>query len=166
MTAIRGQLGFTYLWVLFMVLMLGVFSMLSLDLYRVKKQQDDERTLIYQGHEFRRAIESYYKLSNQPGITGYPTSLEQLIKDDRYPNTVRHLRKLYVDPMTGKSDWVLVRIGDKIVGVHSASTDKVLKKANFALEDVVLENKYSYDEWLFSYPSNLSQLSEQGKNTN
>lgn len=154
----RGQLGFTYTWVLFLVFMLGVFSMLYLDFYKLKKQQEDEQLLIYQGHEFRRAIESYHKLSNTPGIEGYPTSLEQLIKDDRYPNTVRHLRKLYIDPMTGKSDWILVRVGDKIVGVHSASTNNVLKKTNFTPEDAVLENKNYYNEWVFSYPSNLQLL--------
>lgn len=162
MRGLSHQKGFSYLWVLFMVLLLGVFAMLSMDLYRVQKQQEDEKILIYEGHEFRRAIESYYKLSNQPGIAGYPTSLEQLIKDERYPNTVRHLRKLYIDPMTGKPDWILVKIGDKIVGVHSASTGKVLKKANFLPEDVGLEGKDSYNEWVFSYPSNLQMLFENG----
>lgn len=60
--------------------------------------------------------------------------------------------------MTGKSDWILVRVGDKIVGVHSASTNNVLKKTNFTPEDAVLENKNYYNEWVFSYPSNLQLL--------
>ncbi len=157
-----SERGFSYLWVLFMILLMGVFSMLAVDLYRVKKQQEDEKILIYEGHEFRKAIKSYYRLSNKPGINGYPISLEQLIKDDRYPNTIRHLRKLYIDPMTGKSDWVLVKVGNRIVGVHSASKSKVLKKSNFLPEDVTLENKNTYNEWVFSYPSNLSMLSEKG----
>lgn len=152
----RYSQGFSYLWILFIVFLMGIFSMLTSSLYQIQQQRENEKILIQQGHEFRRAIESYYHLSNQTGIEGYPNSLEQLIKDDRYPNTVRHLRKIYIDPMTGQSDWVLVKIGNKVIGVHSSSNKKTLKKTNFLPEDATLENKNTYNEWIFSYPSNIT----------
>jgi len=35
--------------------------------------------------------------------------LEELLEDPRFPNTVRHLRKPFADPMTGQAEWGLAK---------------------------------------------------------
>ena len=55
------------------------------------------------GNAYQAAIASYYKKDQR-----YPASLEALLEDKRYPMPVRHLRKLYADPMTGEPDWMLI----------------------------------------------------------
>lgn len=63
----------------------------------------------------------------------------------------RHLRKVYMDPMTGKSNWGLVVQGDRILGVHSQSLDQPLKSANFDAADASFAAGNSYADWLFVY---------------
>lgn len=46
------------------------------------------------------------------------------------------LRKIYRDPMTGKSDWGLVMAPQGgIMGVHSLSTARAIKHENFRGSD-------------------------------
>jgi len=63
----------------------------------------------------------------------YPPSLKALLKDPRYPNIRRHLRKLYVDPLTGSQQWgTMMSIDGKgIIGIYSLSTAKPIKIGNF-----------------------------------
>lgn len=52
--------------------------------------------------QYVRAIRKYYMTFHQ-----YPGSIEQLEKT----NNVRFLRKRYIDPLTGKSDWRIIGVG-------------------------------------------------------
>jgi hypothetical protein len=80
-----------------------------------------------------------------------PHTLDDLLLDPRYPNPVRHLRKLYADPMTGKMDWVLVMglDGQTIIGIHSASMAHPIQIAHFPKEFLGFERKKRYTEWVF-----------------
>lgn len=73
------------------------------------------------GRAYAEALARYRSLS--PGAQAtYPSSLEDLVLDRRFVGTVRHLRRLYPDPVAGGQPWVAVR--DErggIVGVRSQS---------------------------------------------
>ncbi len=61
----------------------------------------------------------------------FPAKLDDLLRDPRFPNVVRHLRKLYNDPMTGE-DWELVTDpAERIIGVRSSSDVATLQEGRF-----------------------------------
>ncbi|WP_050464823.1 hypothetical protein [Herbaspirillum autotrophicum] len=82
------------------------------------------------------------------GLQRYPATLEDLLRDGRVPGIKRHLRKIFVDPMTGKAEWGLIKAGGRIVGVHSLSAKKPRKQAGFA-DDMDFSGANTYAEWRF-----------------
>lgn len=64
---------------------------------------------------------------------------------------MRHLRRLYARPMTGKADWVLVKSpdGQTIVGIHSPSSAHPIKIVHFAEDFQGLDDKRRYPDWVF-----------------
>ena len=84
-----------------LVAFMGVAAVIASDLYATSVRRDKERELIFIGHEFRTAIGRYYN-SRAGGQAVYPLTLDELLKDPRFPSPRRHLRRLYVDPVTGK----------------------------------------------------------------
>jgi len=183
------QSGFTYIWVLLMIALMGVGMTIAADVQTTASQRDKEKELLAIGRQFRTALASYYEarsptlvaaststaMAAQPvsglppaaggaatpasggqpalppryDLRGYPTSLEELLKDDRFPGIRRHLRKIFVDPMTGKAEWGLVMVSGRIVGIHSLSTAVPIKQAGFESEDQSFAGKQSYAEWVF-----------------
>ena len=80
-----------------------------------------------------------------------PKDLESLLKDSRSAATLRHLRKLYPDPITGQ-DWVLLKDpGGGITGVRSSSPLEPFKKDGFKAQNESFAGKESYREWEFSF---------------
>jgi type II secretory pathway pseudopilin PulG len=142
--------GFTYLGMMIFIAIIGIISSTSLHLGSIVQRRDAEEQLLDIGNEFRRAIISYANAS-KPGANRAPQSLQDLLHDPRYPNTVRHLRKIRIDPITGSDEWGLVASidGNGIIGVFSLSTDKPIKIGNFdpALED--FSTAASYNDWRF-----------------
>jgi len=144
------QRGFTYIGVLFIVLVIGIGLASVGMVWNTQMQREKERELLFAGGEFRRAIRAYTLAS--PGVQRYPQRLEDLLEDKRFPFTRRYLRRIYRDPMTGKRDWVPVEApGGGIMGVHSRSEAPTLKRAHFAAADAALEGKARYSEWTFFY---------------
>jgi len=79
-------------------------------------------------------------------------SFEDLVLDPRAPDVRRHLRRIYVDPITGKDGWGIVRAPDGgIMGVHSLSDATPLKSASFAPADRSFEGMTRYSAWQFVY---------------
>jgi hypothetical protein len=75
-----------------------------------------------------------------------------MLKDPRFPNTRRYLRKIYMDPLTGTNDWGLLKNPNgSIYGVYSLSEDATIKRDNFDLADVSFKGKSNYSEWKFIY---------------
>ncbi len=66
-------------------------------------KRDREVEAVHRGNQYVRAIQLYYRK-----IGTYPGSLEQLEKT----NNIRFLRQRYADPMTGKPDWRLIKLGE------------------------------------------------------
>lgn len=148
------QRGFTYLWTLMTVAMLGVGMTIVGEVYSLGVRREREQELLFVGHQFRAALRSYYHAQMRAGKKDYPASLEELLKDTRFAGIRRHLRRIYKDPITGEAEWGLVRIGGRIVGIHSLSTDRPLKQDGFELEDASFRDREKYSEWVFTYPSN------------
>ena len=127
---------------------MGIGLALVGQMWHTAAQRDREAELLQVGNEYRKAIERYYLT----GPRQYPRALSDLIKDPRQPGTVRHLRKLYLDPITGKDDWGLVRSNDGgIAGVYSLSEEMPLKSGGFAVRDAAFEGKTKYSDWQFVY---------------
>jgi type II secretory pathway pseudopilin PulG len=147
------QSGFTYLWVLALIVMIGFGYVIAAEVYATSATRDREKQLLYIGHEFRDAIERYHAAQIAGSNHEYPARLEQLLRDDRFPGVHRHLRRLYVDPMTGKADWGVVQLAGRIVGVHSSSDAMPIKQGNFDPDDAGFEGKDKYSAWVFTYPA-------------
>ena len=154
------QRGFAYLWTLMLVAFMGVGLTIAADLYTTAMRRDKERELLFIGHEFRHALESYVKANGQ---TQYPLTLDDLLKDPRFANPRRHLRRLYADPITGKPEWSLILQQGRIVGVHSTSAQRPIKQDNFDDDDAGLAKKSRYADWIFTYPFDLFTIPQGGE---
>jgi type II secretory pathway pseudopilin PulG len=146
---VRPAQGFTYMTVLFMVAIMAGGLALVGEVWSTSNAREREAELLHVGNEYRKAIERYYLLGPQ---RQYPKSLADLLKDPRQPGTVRYLRKLYPDPITGREEWGLVKSADGgFAGVHSLSEASPLKSAGFAVRDAAFEGKSKYSEWQFVF---------------
>src|SRR6202047_4079916 len=121
---VSKQQGFTYLGLLFAVVIIGLMLTVVARVWRTTVQREREAQLLWAGHAYRMAISSYFALGYQ-----YPTTLQDLVTDERFPVPKHHLRRLYVDPMTGHADWslVLTPSGQGVMGVASSSQAKPIK---------------------------------------
>jgi type II secretory pathway pseudopilin PulG len=153
--AFSCQAGFTYLWVLLLVALMGVGLTVAAEMDSTVSLRDREKALLATGRQFQIAIGHYYEGLQTGGRNEYPASLEDLLQDPRYPGVMRHLRKIFVDPMTGKAEWGLIRIGGRIVGVHSLSEKTPIKQANFEAEVSHFAGAQKYTDWVFTYPPDL-----------
>jgi type II secretory pathway pseudopilin PulG len=147
-TEITRERGFTYIGVLFIVLVMGVGLASVGMVWHTDMQREKERELLFVGAQFRSAIAQYH--ASSPGAGRYPMQLEELVRDDRYPGVRRYLRRVYRDPMTGKNEWGLVKAPDGgILGVHSLAEGRPLKNAGFSEADAVFADVETYAEWKF-----------------
>jgi len=140
--------GFTYMTVLFIVAVITAGLALVGEVWETAAKREKETELLFVGNEYRKAITKYYLA----GKNQYPRTLEDLLKDPRQPGTVRYLRRLYPDPLTGKAEWGIVKSPDAgIAGVYSLSEQKPLKNANFRQRDAGFEAAQTYADWKFIY---------------
>jgi len=152
------QRGFTYLTLLFMVAILAGGAALAGEVWETSAKREKEAELLHVGNEYRKAIERYYLSGPQ---RQYPKDLGDLVKDPRQPGTVRHLRRLYADPITGKDQWGLVKSADGgVAGVYSLSEAAPLKSAGFAVRDASFEGKTKYADWQFVYAPTAAPAAE------
>ena len=129
----------------------GIGALAAMDVWATTRQRERERQLLFVGHQFRAAIREYYLGGPSGAGRALPPSLDVLLDDDRYPVPVHHLRRLYLDPMTGSADWGLLMAGDRIMGVYSKSDSPPLKQKGFDPADSTFEDKTAYHDWVFAY---------------
>ena len=142
--------GFTYLGLLILLAVMGMVAAAGLKMGTLLQRAAAEEELLEIGAQFSEALRSYAAATPQ-GKPQQPPSLQELLKDPRFPNPRRHLRKIFVDPVTGKAEWGIVYLGDKVgvIGVHSLSTAKPLKVANFDIRFQNMENRKLISDWKF-----------------
>lgn len=157
------QYGFGYISVLIIVAIMVIMTLkISSDL-SVRVARGKESELLFNGDQFARAIKSYYESGPVRGC--YPLNLEVLLEDRRNFQVLRHLRKIFPDPMnlpsrvsTDSPDvpplinggWHLIlNENDRIIGVFSASASPPFKQANFTKNYKEFEGKSQYADWKF-----------------
>ena len=146
--------GFTYIAVLVMIIIMGIMLGVTGQSWQTIMQREREEELLFRGQQIKAAIEFWH--GQRPGKPlaarsphGPLNDLKDLLKDPSSLQTVRYLRRLYTDPITGK-EWNVTKDPVRgIVGVFSSSDDTPLKQANFprGLED--FEGKTKYSDWKF-----------------
>jgi type II secretory pathway pseudopilin PulG len=147
----RASAGFTYLALLFLIVIMGTALVAIAQVWHTQVQRDKEEQLLFVGDQFRQAIASYYERA-PGGIRMFPKTLQDLLQDPRFPNVQRHLRRIYLDPMTGKDEWAFVRGPDGgILGIHSISEEAPIKVAGFKGTYVSFAEATTYKDWIFSY---------------
>lgn len=143
--------GYTYLGLLILIAILSVTAALTLEMADTARRRADERELLGIGREFEDALTSYGR-QTPVGAKRYPATLQDLVRDPRFPGTKRHLRRVYADPLTGKPDWLLTEAPDGgIVAVSSTVEDKPLREhvTAFAAANGASAPAQSYREWRF-----------------
>jgi len=146
------QRGFAYLTILFVVAIMTAGLAVIGQVWQTTAVREREADLLHVGNEYRKAIERYYLTPKEAPLRQYPKNLTDLIKDPRQAGTVRHLRRLYPDPITGGTEWGLVKAPDGgFAGVYSLSDQAPLKTGNFAVRDATFEGKAKYSDWQFMY---------------
>ena len=148
---LRHEAGFTYVGLIVFVAILGMVGAATLKVDGLLRRAAAEQELLEIGAVYSAALRSYAAATPR-GMTPVPPTLQDLLKDPRFPGTRRHLRKIFVDPVTGKAEWGIVYLGDKtgVLAIHSLSQARPLKVANFDARFPGFENREHLSEWKFS----------------
>jgi general secretion pathway protein G len=93
----RGRRGFTLIEMIIVFTMIGILVGLALPQFKNAAKKAREATLKEDLTILRKLIDQYFV-----DKTKYPASLQALVEE-------KYLRKIPVDPITGKPDWVEVR---------------------------------------------------------
>lgn len=136
----RNEAGTTLLELVIASSILLILSTAALPAFRFTIVRSREAELRRDLREIRTAIDRYKDLADrslvrvQVGSEGYPPDLETLVKGFEYGSGLqktRLLRRVPVDPMTGRADWNLQSVqddpdstswgGSNVFDVHSRS---------------------------------------------
>lgn len=155
MQASSKQQGFTLLMLLAAIFLLalasnGVITYVSHEMARVREAQ-----LLRIGQMYVQAIGSYYEFS--PGqLKQWPRTLEDLTEDRRFVGMKRHLRQVYLDPLSPSTRWGIIQSPDGgVAGVYSINESKPIHESALDLQwddgsvQLVAANRYS--DWQFVY---------------
>jgi type II secretory pathway pseudopilin PulG len=151
--------AFTYITALIFVIVIGISLTTGSAYWSVIIAREKEKELLFRGDQIRKAIEAYYNGAPGEGSKLYPASLNELLKDSRYPVIRRYLRRIYKDPMTKDGQWGLIKAPDgKIKGVCSTSNKSPIKTGNFPQDYAIFEKAGSYSDWRFVYPLEIDNV--------
>jgi general secretion pathway protein G len=108
----HGQRGLTLVELIVAITILAILTGAAIPIARVRIRRDKERDLRRALWEMRDAIDRYKDAADRGafqiklGTEGYPPDLDTLVKGvDVAGKKVRFLRKIPIDPMTGKDEW-------------------------------------------------------------
>ena len=108
--ACAGEEGFMLLAVVVMVAILLIALSVAAPVVARQLQREKEVESQHRMEQYVRAIQLYQR--KFPGQ--YPASIKVL----ESTNNVRFLRHVYVDPLTGKSDYKLIHLGEQKTKIH------------------------------------------------
>jgi type II secretory pathway pseudopilin PulG len=156
------EAGFTYVGLIVLVAIIGLVGAATLKADALLQRAAAEEELLDIGAAFSAALTSYAEATPR-GQPPQPPSLDDLLKDTRVPGIRRHLRKIFVDPITGKAEWGIVWLnkgsgsngtggsgGSGVVAVYSLSQAKPLKQAHFDARFQNLEGRQHFTDWKFA----------------
>ena len=112
--------------------------------------RERETQLLWTGQQFRHALESYYLATPGP-VKHLPVHLEDLLRDNRFPQPVRHLRRLYTDPVQPDVPWGLLKRGNQIIGVYSQADGTPFKTTDLGPGLEAAQGASSYADWRFMF---------------
>jgi type II secretory pathway pseudopilin PulG len=138
--------GFTYLWLLLLIVLIGLALSAAGEVWRTAARREREAELLFAGRQYRQAIARFYVEQHR-----YPATLaEMLAVDDGGNAPRRYLRRLYTEPIT-RGPWTLIPAQQGgIQGVASASLEPPLKRSGFD-DDWEFENAQAYADWAFVF---------------
>jgi len=143
------QHGFSYVGLLILLMIIGAMSAATLTMGVAMQRRAAEDELLFIGDQFRMALNAYANAS-PPGAPRHPAKLSDLLRDPRFPGIRRHLRQLYVDPMTGRADWgTVVAPQGGILGVYSRSMETPIRVSGFTDHFAHFDGAKTYAEWVF-----------------
>ncbi|MGH9205064.1 MAG: type II secretion system protein, partial [Acidimicrobiales bacterium] len=142
----RRDGGMTLVELIVAVTLLTILVGAALPVARIRVQRERERELRRDLWEMRDAIDRYKEAADRGalgglqiklGSEGYPPDLETLVKGvDVQGKTIRFLRRIPVDPMTGTTEWGLRSMqddpdsdswdGNNVFDVYTKSTGTAL----------------------------------------
>jgi type II secretory pathway pseudopilin PulG len=150
-STVGTQRGFTLLAVMAAMFLLALGTQKVLFVLSQQAQREREAELLQVGAAFAQAIGAYYESS--PGtVKRWPANLNDLVDDKRFVGMRRHLRRVYMDPITRSEEWGLVRASDGgIEGVYSLSDASPIRSGALTLGDLRLPAASRYTDWQFVY---------------
>ena len=115
----RSQQGLTLVELIVAMTILAILAVAALPMARLTVRREKERELRRDLWEMRDAIDRYKDAADRGafqtklGSEGYPPDLDTLVKGvDVGGKKVRFLRRIPVDPMTGKNEWGMRSVTD------------------------------------------------------
>ncbi|MEP7270846.1 MAG: type II secretion system protein [Acidobacteriota bacterium] len=149
----RKQVGFTLLELIIAIAVLSIVAMATIPYMQNSIKREREVVLRRNLRTIRKALDAYNidyatkigPLDKKEGDMGYPPTLEILVEGIHPVNTdktIRYLRRIPIDPMTGKADWGFRAVQDEpkgdswngknIFDVYSKSKDKALNGTDYS----------------------------------
>jgi hypothetical protein len=145
----RRERGIAMILVVFLAFVVAVLLAALARLWEAQSLRDRERDLLWAGRQFQAALADYAAVTPAE-LPAAPLQLEELLLDERVDPPLRHLRRIPVDPLTGSTEWGLVKdAGGRIAGVHSTSAAKPLEPDGLWPEVRAFAAAKSYREWVF-----------------
>lgn len=115
-----GKRGVTLIELVVAITILLILTSAAIPIARTRIRRERERELRHDLWEMRDAIDRYKDAADRGafqikvGSEGYPPDLETLVNGvDVQGKKVRFLRRIPVDPMTGKTEWGLRSMQDE-----------------------------------------------------
>jgi general secretion pathway protein G len=115
----RGERGLTIIELIVTITILAILASAAVPIARIRVKREKERELRRDLWEIRDAIDHYKDAADKGGFqtkvdsNGYPPDLETLVKGvDVQGKKIKFLRRIPVDPMTGKDEWGLRSMQD------------------------------------------------------
>ncbi len=145
----RCERGLTLVELIVTVAILGILASAAIPVARFEIQRQNERQLRYDLWMMRDAIDHYKDAADKGAFQtkvdsqGYPPDLDELVKGvEVQGKKVRFLRKIPVDPMTGKAEWGMRSMqddpdsdsygGQSVFDVYSKSTGTALDGTKYS----------------------------------
>jgi len=143
--------GFTMVELAVVAAMIAILAAMAVPVARYSLRRQKELELRYELRLMRDAIDKYKQLSDagqiplQIGGEGYPPDLDTLVKGvtlvGQLDKKQKFLRRIPIDPMTGKTEWGLRSYqdehdsfawgGQNVYDVYSLSDAKGLDRTNY-----------------------------------